>query len=149
MKSARSRFASAFALVLTAASPLAASAQDFYAGKQIIFIIGTAPGGGFDIYGRTVARHLPKHIPGNPVIVVQNMNGASSMRAAAHIFNVAPKDGTVVGAISPGAVVGRCSKASPTRSTIRRNSTTSPPPTIPRAYARRSARRRRRRSRTP
>ncbi len=106
MKSARSRFASAFALVLTAASPLAASAQDFYAGKQIIFIIGTAPGGGFDIYGRTVARHLPKHIPGNPVIVVQNMNGASSMRAAAHIFNVAPKDGTVVGAISPGAVVG-------------------------------------------
>lgn len=106
MKSARSRIASAFALVLTAASPLAASEQEFHAGKQIIFIIGTAPGGGFDIYGRTVARHLPKHIPGNPVIVVQNMNGASSMRAAAHIFNVAPKDGTVVGAISPGAVVG-------------------------------------------
>jgi tripartite-type tricarboxylate transporter receptor subunit TctC len=106
MKSASSRIASAFALLLTAASPPAASAQEFYAGKQIIFIIGTAPGGGFDIYGRTVARHLPKHIPGNPVIVVQNMNGASSMRAAAHIFNVAPKDGTVVGAISPGAVVG-------------------------------------------
>lgn len=105
MKIAHRRIASALALVLTAA-PLAASAQDFYAGKQIIFIIGTAPGGGFDIYGRTVARHLPKHIPGAPVIVVQNMNGASSMRAAAHIFNVAPKDGTVVGAISPGAVVG-------------------------------------------
>ena len=106
MKIAHRRIASALATVFAAALPSAASAQDFYAGKQITFIIGSSPGGGFDIYGRTVARHLAKHIAGNATIVVQNMNGASTMRAAGFIYNVAPKDGTVIGAISPGAVVG-------------------------------------------
>jgi tripartite-type tricarboxylate transporter receptor subunit TctC len=111
MKISHRRIASALAVSFAAVLPAAilphpASAQDFYAGKQITFIIGTSPGGGFDIYGRTVARHLPKHIPGAPVIVIQNMNGASTMRAAGYIYNVAPRDGTVIGAISPGAVVG-------------------------------------------
>jgi tripartite-type tricarboxylate transporter receptor subunit TctC len=84
----------------------AAQAADFYAGKTITFIIGSAPGGGYDIYGRAIARHLGKHIAGNPTIVVQNMDGASTLRAAAYIYNVAPKDGMVIGAIAPGAVVG-------------------------------------------
>ncbi len=106
MKIAYMRIASTFALSLVALAPIKARAADFYAGKQIIFIIGTAPGGGYDIYGRTLARHLPMHIPGAPVIIVQNMNGASTMRAAGFIYNIAPKDGTVIGAISPGAVVG-------------------------------------------
>ncbi|MFN3889400.1 MAG: Bug family tripartite tricarboxylate transporter substrate binding protein [Beijerinckiaceae bacterium] len=106
MSTARRRVAPVLALALAAAISAPALASDYYAGKQITFIIGTSPGGGFDIYGRTVARHLPRHIPGAPVIVVQNMNGASSMRAAGYIYNVAPKDGTVIGAISPGAVVG-------------------------------------------
>ena len=105
MKIVRRRIASVLSLAgALAGSP--AGAADFYAGKQITFVIGSAPGGGYDIYGRTVARHLPKHIPGAPVIVVQNMNGASTMRAAGYIYNVAAKDGTVIGAISPGAVVG-------------------------------------------
>ncbi len=83
-----------------------ANAADFYAGKTITFIIGSAPGGGYDIYGRTVGRHLSKHIPGKPNIVIQNMDGASTLRAASFIYNLAVKDGTVIGAIAPGAVVG-------------------------------------------
>jgi len=106
VKIAHTRIASILALSLAALAPSTTRAAEYYSGKQITFIIGTAPGGGFDIYGRTVARHLPKHIPGAPTIIVQNMNGASSMRAAGFIYNIAPKDGTVVGAISPGAVVG-------------------------------------------
>ena len=106
MKITYMRIASMLAFSLVALAPIKARAADFYAGKQIIFIIGTAPGGGYDIYGRTLARHLPMHIPGAPVIIVQNMNGASTMRAAGFIYNIAPKDGTVIGAISPGAVVG-------------------------------------------
>ncbi len=85
---------------------LTAHAADYYAGKTITLIIGSAPGGGYDIYGRTVGRHLSKHIPGRPNIVIQNMDGASSLRAASHIYNIAAKDGTVIGAIAPGAVVG-------------------------------------------
>ena len=100
------RIASMIAFALAASAPAAAETADIYAGKTITFIIGTSPGGGYDIYGRTIARHLPRHIPGSPIIVIQNMNGASTMRAAGFIYNVAPRDGSVIGAISPGAVVG-------------------------------------------
>jgi tripartite-type tricarboxylate transporter receptor subunit TctC len=58
--------------------------------------LGFAPGGGYDLYGRLVARHMGKHIPGNPQIVPQNMPGAGSMRAAQHLFSLAPKDGTAI-----------------------------------------------------
>src|SRR5437016_9498904 len=80
-----------------------ASAQDsvaqFFKGKQITMIVGSSAGGGYDIYARLLARHLSKHVPGNPGIVVSNMAGAASNAAAAHIYNVAPKDGTVIGAL--------------------------------------------------
>ena len=72
-------------------SPVAA--DDFYAGKQITFIVGAGVGGGYDLQARTVARHLAKHIPGNPPIVVQNM--PSRIGATNHMFNTAPADGTV------------------------------------------------------
>jgi tripartite-type tricarboxylate transporter receptor subunit TctC len=80
-------------------SPLAvARAQsavaDFYRGKQITLIVGYGPGGGYDITARLVARHLGKYIPGNPDVVVQNMPGAGSMRAANYTYVNAPKDGT-------------------------------------------------------
>lgn len=91
---------------LVASSASAASAADFYAGKTIQFVIGTGPGGGYDIYGRVVAKHLSKYIPGHPHILVQNMEGASTVRAAGYIYKIAPKDGTSIAAISPGAVVG-------------------------------------------
>jgi tripartite-type tricarboxylate transporter receptor subunit TctC len=96
--------AAAAALVIGSAMP--ASAGDFYAGKTINFIIGGNPGGGYDTYARTVARHLADHIPGNPTIVPQNMPGAGSGKAAQYIYKVAPRDGTAIGALYPGAIVG-------------------------------------------
>jgi tripartite-type tricarboxylate transporter receptor subunit TctC len=82
-----------------------AAAQDFFAGKSIELLVGAPPGGGYDIYGRAVARHLGRHIPGNPNIVPKNMPGAGSARAAGFVANVAPKDGTVIANIMPGAVM--------------------------------------------
>src|SRR5690242_10290977 len=69
---------------------------DFYKDHPVTLITGYSAGGGFDLYTRVVANHLGKHIPGNPRIVVQNMPGAGSLRAASHLYNVAPKDGTVI-----------------------------------------------------
>jgi len=77
--------------------PANATAQDFYQGKTIRLIVGFAAGGGFDTYSRAIARHLGKHIPGNPSIVVENMNGAGSLIAANHIFNAAKPDGLTLG----------------------------------------------------
>lgn len=75
-----------------------AEAQErFYKGKQIRLIIGYGSGGGYDSYARLISKHMGRHIPGNPTIVPQNMPGAGSNLAANHIFNVAPKDGTVFG----------------------------------------------------
>jgi tripartite-type tricarboxylate transporter receptor subunit TctC len=82
-----------------------ARAAEFYAGKTIDLMIGGDVGGGYDIYARTLARHLVRHIPGNPTIVPRNMPGAGSGRAATHIASVAPKDGTAIGAIFPGVIV--------------------------------------------
>jgi tripartite-type tricarboxylate transporter receptor subunit TctC len=80
------------------AEPLhAQSVEDFYRGKTINLIIGYSVGGGYDLYGRLVSRHIGKHIPGRPSIVPQNMTGAGSLRAAQYIYSVAPKDGTTFG----------------------------------------------------
>jgi tripartite-type tricarboxylate transporter receptor subunit TctC len=78
----------------------ATAADDFYKGKTITFIVGFSSGGGYDTYARLLARHMSSHIPGNPTIIVQNMDGAGSMRAANHVYNVAAKDGTVVAAVN-------------------------------------------------
>jgi tripartite-type tricarboxylate transporter receptor subunit TctC len=78
------------------AGPLwADEAADFYKGKTFSLVVGHEVGTGFDIYARTLARHLGRHIPGNPTVVVQNMNGASGLTAANWLYNIAPKDGTV------------------------------------------------------
>jgi tripartite-type tricarboxylate transporter receptor subunit TctC len=69
---------------------------DFYRGKTIRLIVGFSPGGGFDTYSRLIARHLADHTPGNPTVVVENMPGAGSLVAANWLYNVAPKDGTVM-----------------------------------------------------
>jgi tripartite-type tricarboxylate transporter receptor subunit TctC len=81
------------------------SVAQFYRGKQISLIVGSSAGGGYDTYARLLARHLGKYIPGNPIIVPSNMPGAASNAAAAHIYNVAPKDGTVIGAVQTAAVL--------------------------------------------
>lgn len=81
-------------------------AADYYAGKTIELVVGGDAGGGYDIYARTLARHLGRHIPSNPTIVVKNMPGAGSTRAGIYISTVAPKDGTSIGAMMPGAIIG-------------------------------------------
>jgi tripartite-type tricarboxylate transporter receptor subunit TctC len=73
---------------------------DFYRGKTLRMLIGYGPGGGYDIYGRLVAEFLPRHLPGNPTIVAQNMPGAGSFVAAKYMYDVAPKDGTVFGSLA-------------------------------------------------
>jgi tripartite-type tricarboxylate transporter receptor subunit TctC len=83
-----------------------ASAADYFAGKSVDLLIGAPPGGGYDIYARALARHYGRHIPGQPVIVSKNMPGAGSARAAGFISGIAPKDGTAIAAIMPGAVMG-------------------------------------------
>lgn len=72
----------------------------FYSGKTVRIIVGFSAGGGYDQYSRLIARHLSRYIPGNPAVLVDNMTGAGSIIAANHVFNAAPKDGTVIGNIS-------------------------------------------------
>jgi tripartite-type tricarboxylate transporter receptor subunit TctC len=87
------------ASLLTLAAPAAAD-DAYFKDKQIRLIVGSAPGGGYDAYGRLLTQFMRQHIPGNPVIIVQNMPGAGSLVAANYIYNVAPKDGTVFGAVN-------------------------------------------------
>lgn len=73
---------------------------DFYRGKTLRIVVGFSAGGGYDQYSRLIARHLTRYIPGNPAVIVDNMPGVGSIIAANHIYNAAPKDGTVIGNIS-------------------------------------------------
>jgi tripartite-type tricarboxylate transporter receptor subunit TctC len=93
-------------MALTATGVTCACAADYYAGKTIDLLIGAPPGGGYDIYARALARHYGRHIPGQPSIVAKNMPGAGSARAAGFISTMAPRDGTAIAAIMPGAVMG-------------------------------------------
>ena len=96
------------ACALWAANAGAAVAQDaveqFYKGKSINMVVGSSAGGGYDTYARLLSRNFGANIPGNPSIVPQNMSGAGSNRAAGFIYSVAPKDGTAIGALFPGAI---------------------------------------------
>jgi len=110
----RSFTAISLSLLLTGATPLAAQ-PDALAGKAVQMIIGFGPGGGYDLWGRTVGRHIGKHLPGNPNVVPQNMPGAGSYTAASYIFNIAPRDGTVLGIIARDAALGPLSGATGAR----------------------------------
>jgi tripartite-type tricarboxylate transporter receptor subunit TctC len=90
------------ALMCSAIPSLAQSPApaDFFRGKVIRLIIGAAAGGGYDIPGRVVANHFSRHIPGNPKIVVENMPGASSLIMTNYLYNIAPRDGTVIGMVN-------------------------------------------------
>jgi tripartite-type tricarboxylate transporter receptor subunit TctC len=86
-----------------AAQPAAAQSVDgFYKDKQVTVLIGFGPGGANDAWARALARHMGKHIPGNPVLTPQNMPGAGTLKLANHLYNVAPKDGSVFGLINRG-----------------------------------------------
>ncbi len=88
----------------SAQSP-AAPPDDFYKGKTVQMLIGFQAGTGYDTYARTLARHLGRHLPGNPTIVPQNMTGAGSLVAANHLYNLAPKDGTVIGIFNRSTIL--------------------------------------------
>lgn len=88
---------------MLAFDPAMAEAQPSFAGKTITLTIGYGPGSGNDVYGRLIARHIGKHIPGQPNVVAQNMPGAGSFKAANYLFQAAPKDGTSLGYISQTA----------------------------------------------
>jgi tripartite-type tricarboxylate transporter receptor subunit TctC len=96
----------AVALTVCTASTLAAQdVADFYKGKTINIIVGFGVGGGYDLYARALGRHLGKHVPGNPAVVVQNMTGASSIRAANYVYGGSPQDGTVIAAVNQNAAM--------------------------------------------
>ncbi|HEY6256305.1 MAG TPA: hypothetical protein VIY51_10990 [Xanthobacteraceae bacterium] len=86
----------AVGLALVAQPTQAAGVEDFYKGRTLSIIIGYSVGGGYDTYGRLLARYLGDHIPGRPNVVPQNMPGAGSIKAANYIYGVAPKDGTAI-----------------------------------------------------
>jgi tripartite-type tricarboxylate transporter receptor subunit TctC len=101
-----SRLRAGLALALSLAVPSASQADavaDFYKGKTIEMHIGYTAGGGYDVYGRIVARHMGKHVPGNPQIVPKNTPGAGSLRAANWLYAAAPKDGTAIATVARGA----------------------------------------------
>jgi len=103
----RARLALAFA-ALVGGWPFAAAADavgDFYRGKQISIVVGSTAGGGYDLYARLVGRHIGRFLPGNPNVVVSNMPGAGGNTSAAYVANVAPKDGTVIGAVQTGTLL--------------------------------------------
>jgi tripartite-type tricarboxylate transporter receptor subunit TctC len=95
----------ALALVLAdLAAPLAHAQDDFYKGKTVNIVVGFTAGGGYDVNARAVARHLGKHIPGNPNVIVQNMPGAGSLQSVRYLDATAPKDGTVMTVFNPGLI---------------------------------------------
>jgi hypothetical protein len=94
----------AIAAVL-ALAPISAVADDYYAGKQITFIVGAGPGGGYDLQARIAARHLGKHIPGRPTVIVQNM--PARIAAANHMFSTAPQDGTMIALLQRGILLAK------------------------------------------
>ena len=101
----RGVLAAAVALLSGVSAAFAQSPQPF-AGKTVSMVIGFGPGGGYDLWGRTVGRHIGKHLPGHPSVVPQNMPGAGSYVAASHIYNAAPKDGSVMGIIARDVALG-------------------------------------------
>src|SRR5437660_8276676 len=92
--------ASVTAALLIAAQAGAQTVEEFYRGKTLTLVVGNGPGGGFDVLGRLLARHIGKHVPGNPSVIVQNMPGAGSLVAANYLYNLAPKDGATFGLIA-------------------------------------------------
>jgi tripartite-type tricarboxylate transporter receptor subunit TctC len=99
-------FCAACAFAYLGPAPASAQAGPSLAGKNVQMLIGFGPGGGYDLWGRVVARHIGKHLPGNPAVVPQNMPGAGSFVAANNIYNLAPKDGSVMGIIARDAALG-------------------------------------------
>lgn len=100
----RSVIAAGALLGLWSVSSGGAIAADF-AGKTVTLVVGYGAGSGYDINARFVARHLARHIPGQPTVLVRNMPGAGSLNAANHVANLAPRDGTMLGIVARGMAI--------------------------------------------
>jgi tripartite-type tricarboxylate transporter receptor subunit TctC len=112
MRGARSRLAClSFLLLLFGGTPAASPQDDFYRGKTIRIVVGYSAGGGFDTYSRAIARHLAKHIPGKPAVIVENMPGAAGLVAANSIYRAGRPDGLTIvnfqGTQVLGQILGR------------------------------------------
>jgi len=92
-------------VLLLAADAAAEPVEPFFARRTVTIIIGYTAGGSYDLYGRLVARHLGKHVPGQPTVIAQNMPGAGSLKAANYLYELAPKDGTALGVIVESAAL--------------------------------------------
>jgi tripartite-type tricarboxylate transporter receptor subunit TctC len=106
MQAAQARILAGLAIALLlcgAARAQAPSVADFYRGKTIQIVVGFGVGGGYDLYARALARHLGRHVPGQPSVVVQNLEGAGSVRAANYVYSGSPADGTMVAAVNQNA----------------------------------------------
>jgi tripartite-type tricarboxylate transporter receptor subunit TctC len=88
--------------------PAFAQTAPFYQGKTIRIIVGFTAGGLYDQYARILARHMPKYIPGNPNIIVQNMPGAGSLTATNYVYSVAKPDGLTLGMVGSGSIWISC-----------------------------------------
>jgi tripartite-type tricarboxylate transporter receptor subunit TctC len=95
------------ALAIMGPSARAQSVAEFFRGKSIALVIPNAPGGSFDLYGRLVARHLGRHLPGQPVLIPQNMPGASGLIAGNWLYGVAPQDGTAMSILIPNIAIAQ------------------------------------------
>src|SRR5262252_8844876 len=109
MRAIHVRFTTRLIATALLALPACASAvaADFYAGKQITFIVGSGVGGGYDLLARLAARHVGRLVPGHPTVIVQNLPAAGSLVATNQIYNTAPKDGTVVAFIQRGMLLAK------------------------------------------
>ena len=92
----RMGIAAAAALIALGPPAIAQTAEEFYKGKTVSILMGTGPGASYDLYGRTIAEHIVRHIPGHPTVIVEHMPGAGGVIAANHIYNTAPQDGTKI-----------------------------------------------------
>ena len=97
MKRDLGRFSGALIAVVLFFGSTGAGEVEYYRGKTVRIVVGLSAGGGFDIYARTMARHMGKHVPGNPAFIVDNMPGAGSMISANHVYKIAKPDGLTLG----------------------------------------------------
>lgn len=95
--------AASFICLIAASAAQAQSPEEFYKGKAIELYVGTSPGGGYDLYGRLIARNMGVHVPGKPAVIVKNMPGAGHLKMTNYVYNAAPRNGTVL-AVAPQAI---------------------------------------------
>jgi len=105
MAQAMLKMLSIISVLLWPAHAGAQTVEEFYRSKSITMLVGSAAGGGYDIYGRVLARHMSRHIPGNPNIIVKNMPAAAGLAAASALYATADKDGSVIAAFTNGAAM--------------------------------------------